>query len=116
MTHQTHAALPTTESNTSKSVYAILNRGVKSPYTTSSIEEYADQLRDMTLAQLHDHAMATAQVIPIDDRDILIRRLVEEFGRYKTKEARRDWTKNSNDDLTPAAQESILKIMKRGRF
>ena len=114
--HQTHGAIPATPSNTAKSTYEILNRGLKNPYTVDTVDEYTEQLSKMTLSQLHDHAVSTAKVIPIDDRERLIKRLAEEFGKFKSRTSRVDWTHNSNDDLAPEARESIEKILRKGRY
>lgn len=82
---QTHGALPVSDSKAGKTIYSILNRHKASPYTTSSLPEYKEFLGELSLIQLQDHAMLVGTVIPTDDRNKMIDRLVREFAAYQGK-------------------------------
>ena len=86
-TRQTHAALPTLQSNTSPATYKAVTATYRpySPYKTSNLDDYASFINALPLCDLQNHAISLGSVIPADNRDRLIERLLEEFTRYNGK-------------------------------
>jgi len=55
-----------------------------SKYKTLDLTEYTTQLAEMNKTDLQNHA-AKLGLVPIDSRDLLVKRLVAEFKRHATK-------------------------------
>jgi len=55
-----------------------------SKYKTLEISEYTQQLAEMNKSDLQNHA-AKLGLVPIDSREILVKRLVSEFKKHTTK-------------------------------
>ena len=77
-THQTHGAY-TPLSGPITNVSQLTNGGKNvaqgSIGSFETMAEYTAYLKTLSLAQLHRHAVEEAKIVPIDDRDRLIRRL-----------------------------------------
>ncbi len=76
--HQTHGAFtpisgPVT--NVSQLTNGGRNTAKGSAGSFTSMDEYGDYLRGLSTADLHSHAVNDARLVPIDDRDRLIKRL-----------------------------------------
>lgn len=85
---QTHGAVtPLTGPVTS--VSQLINGGVNvakgSAGSFETLGEYTAYLRKLSLADLHRHAVEDARIVPIDDRDRLIRRLETEWTATAAK-------------------------------
>lgn len=114
--HQTHGALPDSENAASKSIYHILNKHRASPYNTDSIEEYTGNLKKMTLVQLQDHAMELGTVIPTDDRNKMIDKLIKEFAAYQSKVAQIVNNNAGINQVKTDKQKSTEDILAKYRF
>lgn len=80
--HQTHGAyIPLTGSITNVSQLTNGGRNVAkgSAGSFETLGEYSTYLRGLSLHDLHRHAVEDARIVPIDDRDRLIRRLETEW-------------------------------------
>jgi hypothetical protein len=55
-----------------------------SKYKTLDVSEYTQQLAEMNKSDLQNHA-AKLGLVPIDSRDLLVKRLVAEFKKHATK-------------------------------
>jgi len=55
-----------------------------SKYKTLDLAEYTTQLAEMNKTDLQNHA-AKLGLVPIDSRDLLVKRLVAEFKKHVTK-------------------------------
>lgn len=85
-----------------------------------SLTDYTAYLRHLTSAELNRHAVEEARVVPIDDKDRLIRRLENNW----TEVAARERSRMGENVLPPrpgftdeqkAAQEAIRRRMLGGR-
>lgn len=75
---QTHGKLQNYEH---KSLDQILGEDGSSKYKTLNIDKYIDYLNDLNKSDLQSHA-ATVGLLPIDNRDILCKRLIREFKKH----------------------------------
>jgi hypothetical protein len=66
--------------NTPFSLNQILGENI-STYSTSSLEEYTNQLAEMNNTDLHAHAYKVG-LVPVPDRKMLCERLVAEFRKW----------------------------------
>jgi len=55
-----------------------------SKYKTLDVSEYTQQLAEMNKTDLQNHA-AKLGLVPIDSRELLVKRLVAEFKKHVTK-------------------------------
>lgn len=55
-----------------------------SRYKTLDVSEYTQQLAEMNKSDLQNHA-AKLGLVPIDSRELLVKRLVAEFKKHVTK-------------------------------
>jgi hypothetical protein len=110
-THQIHAALPSQPNDT---IFNILNPVNKNPYTHVDATQYETFLRELSTSKLQDHAVETANVVPTDDRERLIGRLVEEFAKFqgRLKGQKAAIANGPSDGLNDKARKSIEDIMK----
>lgn len=83
--HQTHGAgVPTGPiSSVSQLIGRSMARGSISSYDT--LADYSAFLNTLSLGELHRHAVEEAKIVPIDDRNRLIRRLEGEWGAFASK-------------------------------
>jgi hypothetical protein len=82
-----------------------------SVYKTSNIDEYRSQIADMNQTDLQTHALKIG-LIPIEDRRILVGRLVQEFERWHSRmmpQGNIKGSKNIND-----IDEKARKILREG--
>lgn len=70
-----------------------------SKYKTLDVAEYTEELAGMNKTDLQNHA-AKLGLVPIDSRDLLVKRLVTEFKKHVTKyeKVRKPEIKNSNKE------------------
>ena len=80
-------------------------------YSASSVEEYRSQLIDMNQTDLQSHAYKIG-IVPIEDRRVLVGRLVQEFERWYSVAHGQQTVKSqkSFQDLSAKAQ----KILREG--
>lgn len=74
-------------SGTPESIYGSLDQILGeniSVYRTSDIEEYRQQIAEMNQTDLQSHALKIG-LIPIEDRRVLVGRLVQEFERWQSR-------------------------------
>lgn len=114
-THQTHGAV-FPQNGPITSVAQLLGRpAVKGSIGAfESVEEYRAHLNNLTLGELHRHAVEEAKIVPIDDRGRLIRRLE---GEYTAIAARNPRSKTAKPIIQPkpytAEQLATLDALKR---
>jgi hypothetical protein len=77
-----------------------------SKYGTLNYEEYENYLRDLNKSDLQSHASKIG-LVPIDDREKLVKRLTSEFIKYasiynkpKLKEEKKSLSKKAKDILS----------------
>lgn len=75
---QTHGKL---EEYEHKSLDQILGDDGSSKYKTLNLDKYVAYLNDLNKSDLQSHA-ATIGLLPIDNRDLLCKRLVREFKKH----------------------------------
>ncbi len=104
--HQTNGALPASKP---QSVYEIL--GMRSTnYRHESFADYQKYLDTLNLAELQRHAIDTANIIPIDDRNRLVDRLEKEYLRVNARFAP---SVNQQVVIPEANKREIEKILNR---
>jgi hypothetical protein len=88
--HQTHGAItPITGPITSvDQIYRRDNVAKGSISSFGSLSDYSDFLHTLTMSDLHKHSVEQAKVVPIDDRNRLIRRLENQWSEVCAKEGR----------------------------
>lgn len=107
--HQTHGAVTLMSgpiTNVSQLVNGGRNVAKGSVGSFETMAEYGSYLRGLSLHDLHRHAVEDARMVPIDDRDRLIRRLETE---WTATAARYPGRANSNPipARTPFTREQI---------
>ena len=82
-----------------------------SKYGTLDENEYKTKLDDMSKSDIYAHA-ASLGIVPVDNRDLLVRTLMKEFLKFSSayKRPTQD-AKNSPQDIPP----EVLKILSEGR-
>lgn len=80
-------------------------------YSAASVEEYKSQISDMNQTDLQSHAYKVG-LVPIEDRRVLVGRLVQEFERWhhNTRGAAVGSQTQSIEDLNDRAR----KILREG--
>ena len=105
-THQTNGALPASKP---QSVYEIL--GMRSTnYKQETFSEYQVYLDTLNLAELQNHAISVANIVPIDDRNRLIDRLEKEYLRINARFAP---SANQQVIMSKENKESAEKILRQ---
>jgi hypothetical protein len=80
-------------------------------YNTMNLDEYSDQLQEMTKTDLQAHATKIG-LIPVDSREMLSQRLVREFRRHVSSyENRPETSTGTADDIST----EVKKILSEGR-
>jgi hypothetical protein len=79
-----------------------------SRYRTLDQKEYENSLSQMTKTDLREHAIAVG-IVPIDNREILLKRLIGEFKRHISK-----FTKPIEDNGQQKISKTALSILKEG--
>ena len=80
-------------------------------YSTMNLDEYSDQLQEMTKTDLQAHATKIG-LIPVDSREILSQRLVREFKRdVSSYENRPDVSTGTAGEIS----SEVKKILSEGR-
>jgi len=80
-----------------------------SKYNTFDVNTYKQNLAEMTKADLQSHAVRV-NIIPIDDREQLVKRLVREFNRHVGSFQQPVVKKN---EVKPTKE--VFKILSEGR-
>lgn len=82
-----------------------------SVYKAKDIEEYRQQIADMNQTDLQSHALKIG-LIPIEDRKVLVARLVQEFERWQVRMMPQGTVKGSPslEDM----DEKVRKILREG--
>ena len=78
-----------------------------SEYRTMDENEYKQEIDDMNKSDLQAHASKKG-LIPIDDKNMLIKRLMEQFRRHVNQyRAPQDITDNSSEKLTDRDKRTL---------
>jgi len=85
-----------------------------SKYGTLSEETYSSELDEMGLTDLHAHA-ATVGIIPIDNRDMLEKRLVREFNKHVNQYRKPSEVRPLNNEDTKKIPKKVWDILNEGR-
>jgi hypothetical protein len=82
-----------------------------SVYKASNVNEYRQQIADMNQTDLQSHALKIG-LVPVEDRKVLVGRLVQEFERWQARMLPQGSIKNSKniEDI----DERIRKILREG--
>ena len=80
-------------------------------YSTMILDEYSEQLQEMTKTDLQAHATKIG-LIPVDSREMLTQRLVREFKRHVSSYENR--TETSTGVVGNVSSE-VKKILSEGR-
>ena len=82
-------------------------------YNTMNEDEYKDQLKQMSKADLYAHASKNG-IIPTDNRDLLVNKLVREFTKYVStyRVPRQDTNEVKDYNQLP---EDVKKTLGEGR-
>lgn len=93
--HQTHGGYtPLTGPVLSASqLYRTKNVAKGSPGAFPSMQAYGAWLRDLSMADLHRHAVEEAHIVAIDDRERLIKRLEAEWTGANAREGEGNLTR-----------------------
>jgi len=67
-------------------------------YKTLDVSEYTQQLAEMNKTDLQNHA-AKLGLVPIDSRELLVKRLIGEFKKHTTKYEKVRKPENKNETL-----------------
>ena len=79
-------------------------------YKTLDKDKYEQSLNNFTKADLQKHA-AEVGVVPVDNRNLLIRKLLVEFKKHVASYRKPSQPKTSNEKPS----EEVLKILREGR-
>lgn len=104
-TYQTHGKVETPKAS---SLEQIWGDDGSSLYGTLDVVDYKNQLREMTRADIQTHATRLS-VVPVENREMLERRLVKEFEKHAASFNRPEPSAPTN-----LSKES-LKILSEGR-
>ena len=77
-TYQTHGKVENSRPTTLDQIWGDDGSG---KYTTMKVEEYREQLSEMTRADIQTHATKLS-VVPVENREMLVKRLVREFEKH----------------------------------
>lgn len=77
-----------------------------SKYKTLDLMEYTNNLAEMNKSDLQNHA-AKLGLVPIDSREILVKRLISEFKKHTTK-YQKVRKQESKDDKKEAQVKKLL--------
>lgn len=103
---QTNGALPASKP---QSVFEIL--GIRSTnYRHETFADYQKYLDTLNLAELQRHAIDTANIIPIDDRNRLVDRLEKEYLRINARFAP---SMNQQVVIPEANKREVERILNR---
>ena len=79
-------------------------------YGTMDEDEYANQLKEMTKSDIQAHATKVG-LVPVDDRERLVKRLMHEFKLYVSAYRHPSTTPPVQPNITP----DVAKILSGGR-
>jgi hypothetical protein len=118
MGHQTHGAFtPLTGpiTNVSQLMNGGRNIAKGSAGSFETLGEYSTYLKGLSLHDLHRHAVEDARIVPIDDRDRLIRRLETEWTSTASRYPGRNPANNKIPQRAPftAAQMEAQAELRR---
>ena len=86
-----------------------------SKYKTLDASEYVNQLKEMQKTDLHAHAVDIG-IIPVDDRETLVKRLIKEFNRHTAEYQRpTNLAKQAELNNKKPVDQNILNILSEGR-
>jgi hypothetical protein len=78
-------------------------------YRTMEIDAYSQSLSEMNRSDLQTHAVKIG-IIPVDDRNLLVQRLLREFKRHVSN------YRIKTDEIKPTkASKDVLSILSEGR-
>ena len=85
-----------------------------------ALSDYTSYLRKLTAAELHCHAVEDARVVPIDDKERLIRRLENNWTEVSARERSRNGEtvipqRSNFTEEQRVAQENLRRKMLGGR-
>jgi hypothetical protein len=83
-------------------------------YNTLEASQYESQLKEMQKTDLHAHAVEVG-VIPVDDRDILVKRLMKEFNRHVSGYNKPTALSKQSEINKKSVDQKILNILSEGR-
>lgn len=82
-----------------------------SVYKAKNVDEYRQQIAEMNQTDLQSHALKVG-LIPIEDRKVLVGRLVQEFERWQSKMMPQGNIKGSK--VLEDMDEKVRKILREG--
>jgi hypothetical protein len=85
-----------------------------SKYGTLSEKTYTSELDELGLTDLHAHA-AEVGIIPIDNRDMLEKRLIREFNKHANQYRKPMNVEPLNNEDTSKIPKKVWDILKEGR-
>lgn len=103
--YQAHGKVETTKPSTLDQVWGDDGSG---KYTTAEVGEYREQLSEMSRADIQTHATKLG-VVPVENRDMLVKRLVKEFERHVAS-----YNRPASPAPTKVSNEA-LRILSEGR-
>lgn len=106
------------------SLYEMVGLNVN-PYGKLTLDDYKEKIREMTFADLQDHAVNQAGVIPVDDRERLEKKLVAQFlqttGQLQANAIQRKESEEQmvaskrKSHLSKEQQRQVTELLSRGR-
>ena len=103
--YQAHGKVEKTRPSTLDQVWGDDGTG---KYTAGTVEEYRDQLSEMSRADIQTHATKLS-VVPVENRDMLVKRLVKEYEKHVA-------SYNRPDSPAPTKVSSkAMRILSEGR-
>jgi hypothetical protein len=108
---QTHAKEEKTRPSTLDQVWG--DTGT-SKYGHFREEEYRQLLKEMTKSDIHAHAQKMG-LIPVDNREQLVKRLMKEFMLHKAKYVQTPAQDTNSFKEKSSVSPEVIKILKEGR-
>jgi hypothetical protein len=103
--YQTHGKVETPKASTLDQVWGDTGN---SRYGTFDVEEYKNQLREMNRTDIQTHATKLS-VVPVENREMLEKRLVKEFEKHTLS-----YRKPDSPKLKGVSSEA-MRILSEGR-
>jgi hypothetical protein len=85
-----------------------------SKYKTNDVEAYTARLKEMNKSDLQAHAVKIG-LIPIDDRNMLVQRLIREFKRHVASYRSPDIKAETQASKENHISKTALDILREGR-
>jgi hypothetical protein len=96
-----------------KTVYDLFG-GEKSRYSESSVLQYEDKIKSLSMAELQHHAYEVG-LLPVTNRKTLEERLIREFDREKLKFKVRPEPARPFESMNDKQKKEMDSILKRGQ-